>query len=366
MKVLFLAPDLFCESGGIARYCRLMYKAMVGSADITKIDIVSLWDKEEDTPDNLDSRVCYKPCSGSKRQFTYSALSLALKHYDICIIGHVNFSPLGQVVKVLSGSSAIVMAYGVDVWSRLSSARRYALAKSDLILAISEYTREKMIESNNIDAQKVKILYNCFDPDLLSQFTSESLSKSKKFLQSPSLITVSRLGESDHYKGHAEVIRSLPSVLEKFPDVNYYIVGKGPLAEKLARISGELRVEEHVHFLGFLDNQSLQCVYRQCDVFIMPSRKEGFGFVFAEAMMYGKPVIAGNQDASVEVVQHNETGLLVDPEDKNQIADAIKCLLADKELQQRMGTKGQEVATIKFNFENFSKLLLGYMKRLLN
>lgn len=361
MKILFLAPDVFRESGGIARYCRLMYKAMIGHPDITKIDVISLWDSPSDTPENLDPRTKYYSCDGSRARFICAAITLATKQYDLCIVGHVNFSPLGQVIKLISGASCITMAYGVDVWDRLPDRRQKSLVKADLILAISEYTRQRMVESNNVDFAKVKILYNCFDPELLSQFSANDSSHCKNLLLSPNLITVARLGEEDSYKGHREVISALPQVLEKIPNVNYYIIGKGSLTEKLKNLSIELKVTDHVHFLGFLSNEELKCAYQQCDVFIMPSRKEGFGFVFAEAMMYGKPVIAGNEDASVEVVENKVTGLLVRPQDEKQIADAIICLLSDSALRQEMGKKGREVALAKFSFAEFSQTLMKHV-----
>ncbi len=359
MRVLFLVPDLFRESGGIARYCRLMYKAMSSSVEISQVDVVSLLDSKSDRPIELATNSIYHACTGSKARFTRSVISLAMHHYDILVVGHVNLMPLAKIVSSISQLPIMVMAYGVDVWDRLPAYRRLPLRSSDMVIAISEYTRSRMIESNSVKPEKTRILYNCFDPNMLEVLGADY--KSDVDISSPNLLTVSRLSRGDSYKGHAQVIRALPYVLQSFPNLNYYIVGKGVLSTELASLASELGVKSNVHFLGFLDNPSLQSVYNHCDIFIMPSMKEGFGFVFAEAMMYGKPVIAGNQDASVEVVQHNETGILVDPRDTKQIAEAILLMLSNEDMRKRMGNQGLTVAKEKFNFSKFSNSLVKYI-----
>jgi glycosyltransferase involved in cell wall biosynthesis len=85
----------------------------------------------------------------------------------------------------------------------------------------------------------------------------------------------------------------------------------------------------------------------------MPSRCEGFGFSFLEAMAYGKPVVAGNRDAAMEVVRHGEAGLLIDPADVTGLIGAIARLLDDPALRQRMGARGAEIVARDFAFPVF-------------
>jgi phosphatidyl-myo-inositol dimannoside synthase len=183
-------------------------------------------------------------------------------------------------------------------------------------------------------------------------------------LRHPNLLTVSRLSRHDRYKGHARVIEALGSVRRRMPDINYYIVGAGELVPELQGLAADLGLEDEVHFLGPVSDPELRSIYRQCDVFAMPSVMEGFGLVFAEAMAYGKAVIAGNRDATVEVVRDHETGLLVDPLDKEGLARAITLLLSDAGLRERMGRRGAEVVAEEFSFAKFQHTLLNDLERL--
>jgi glycosyltransferase involved in cell wall biosynthesis len=89
---------------------------------------------------------------------------------------------------------------------------------------------------------------------------------------------------------------------------------------------------------------------------------EGFGFVFLEAMAYGRPVIAGNQDASIEVVRHGETGLVVDPSSVTELVNAIERLLSDAGLRRQMGARAMEVAASDFSYSRFRDTFLGHLR----
>ena len=183
-------------------------------------------------------------------------------------------------------------------------------------------------------------------------------------IKHPALLTVSRISEVDAYKGHETVIRAIAKVRQQIPGVHYYVAGRGDLLPSLKNLARDLKVEEAVHFLGYVDDSVLSAIYSQCDVFVMPSKKEGFGLVFAEAMAHGKPCIAGNQDASPEVVRHNQTGLIVEPRNVDQIADAILTLISDDELRNKFGAKGKQLVTEEFSFDAFQGQMIEYLKPL--
>ena len=109
----------------------------------------------------------------------------------------------------------------------------------------------------------------------------------------------------------------------EFPYVRYVLGGRGPDRPRVEQLIRELGVEGNVILAGYVAEHELREHYNLCDVFAMPSKGEGFGIVFLEALGCGKPVIAGNKDGSVDAVLNGEIGALVDPDDVEDIARAL-------------------------------------------
>lgn len=364
MRVLFLTPDVFRHSGGIARYCRLACKALSDSEEVKRVDIVSLHDPCGQPPDARylsAARGDYFPAGGDVWKFIRQIVRLTItRKYDLYLVGHVNFATLLWACRLLSpGTAVIPFAYGIEVWSQRHWARRIGISWADQLIAISRFTRDKMIEANDVLPAKIRVLYNCFDPYLGRRVAGNGAAGLK--LEHPNLLTVSRISKEDHHKGHAVILRALTQVRRDVPGVHYYVVGAGDLVPDLQQMVAEFKLEPNVHFLGFVSDDELSSVYEQCDLFVMPGRWEGFGYVFAEAMAYGKAVIAGNQDATVEVVRDHETGLLVDPCNHEELAKALTLLLTDREMRERMGRRGAQVVDEEFGFEKFRRTLIGYL-----
>ena len=173
------------------------------------------------------------------------------------------------------------------------------------------------------------------------------------------ILTVGRLVER---KGHDAVIKALPFVLKEFPDLKYKIVGKGPMDKKLREIAKIENVNGYVEFCGEVDN--IADFYANCDVLVMPSRfiekkgdVEGFGLVFLEANYFGKPVIAGKSGGVFDAVIDGVTGLLVDPESPEEIANAIIELLENPELARKLGEQGRKRVLEEFTWERAARII---------
>ncbi|MFZ1307371.1 MAG: glycosyltransferase, partial [Ferruginibacter sp.] len=143
------------------------------------------------------------------------------------------------------------------------------------------------------------------------------------------LLTVARMADTELYKGYDKVIQALALLVPENANLRYLLVGKYGDAEKkrLDALIEKLGLSAVVTFAGFVPDAELAAHFNLADIFIMPSEKEGFGIVFIEAMFYGKPVIAGNKDGSVDALCNGELGLLVDPGNVEEIAAAIKKML---------------------------------------
>jgi glycosyltransferase involved in cell wall biosynthesis len=167
------------------------------------------------------------------------------------------------------------------------------------------------------------------------------------------LLTVARLTASDSYKGVGHVIQALPAVLSAVPDAYYVVVGDGDDRGRLERLAVDARVRDHVLFVGTKADEELAGYYQACDAFVMPSRSEGFGIVFLEAMSHGKPVVAANSGATPELVEDGVTGLLVEYGVVQTLASSLTRLLTDRECRQRMGEAGRRRVEAQFTFKHF-------------
>lgn len=155
---------------------------------------------------------------------------------------------------------------------------------------------------------------------------------------------------------------AMPMILSILPDVYYVIVGKGGDVKRLKSLSNEMGVSRHVIFTGYVSNKELPYYYRACEVFLLPSREEGFGYVFLEAMWFGKPCIGARAGGIPEVVKDGETGLLVEYGDVKAIGDAIINLLEDETTRKRMGEEGHRRVMDNFIFDIYKKRLLDLIK----
>jgi phosphatidyl-myo-inositol dimannoside synthase len=302
----------------------------------------------------------YQACGRRRSKFVLKALGALRERPDIVLVEHPNHSALGWLLARLSRAPLVIVAHGIEIWRPLAITRRWAFRRADRVLCVSGVTAARATRSNQLDSAKSRVLHNCLDPEhavgpILSQPSS-----------SPSLLTVSRLSGAEGYKGHQHVIRSLPLLLKDYPDLVYDVVGDGDRRPELESLAVEQGVAHAVRFHGLVSEEALSRHYAEADIFVMPSRSEGFGYVFIEAMAHGKPVVAGNQDAAVEVVRDGETGYLIDPNSVCELTDRLKRLLRDADLRKRMGSRGAEVVKADFGFDTFGSNLAVYLAEVLS
>ncbi len=263
------------------------------------------------------------------------------EHVERSVVRHI--LPVGTAVWLLSYVIKIpyvVSTHGMDVTFALRSTRKAFLARkilerAEYVLTVSRYTAEKL-KQLGCGSEKIVMVQGC--PDLTMITSSPELQDTTSIL-----LTVGRLVPR---KGHEDVIRALPDVIKKVPDVRYVIIGSGPYRSELERIAHECGVAEYVDFLSGLSNEEIARWYMRCAVFIMPAKDidgdvEGFGIVYLEANAYGKPVIGGLSGGVSDAVLDGETGLLVNPGDRGEIADAAIRLLKDRDLAERLGRQGK-------------------------
>jgi glycosyltransferase involved in cell wall biosynthesis len=182
----------------------------------------------------------------------------------------------------------------------------------------------------------------------------------------PVVLTVARMEASEQYKGHDVVLRALPSVLARVPNLVYVVVGDGDDRARIEALADSLGLRPHVMFTGRVTDSELAALYKRCDVFALPARTvmdasnpkgEGFGIVFLEAMAFGKPVIGPKYGAPAELIRDGQSGLLVDPEDPTAVAEALLSVLSAPEHAKRMGEAASRWVRQEYSFSSLRRRL---------
>jgi phosphatidylinositol alpha-1,6-mannosyltransferase len=154
-------------------------------------------------------------------------------------------------------------------------------------------------------------------------------------------------------KGHDTLLDAWPAVRTNVPTAELWVAGEGDDRPRLEERARALALQDSVRFLGLADTARLGELYRRAAVYAMPSRQEGFGIAFAEAMWHGLPCIGTTADASHEVIVQGETGLLIQYGDAAALAAALRQLLGDPDLRARMGAAGSARARELFVYPRF-------------
>ena len=203
-----------------------------------------------------------------------------------------------------------------------------AMRGADLITCVSRFTRDQLLDRLDLEPWRVRVLPNTVREEFTPGPAPAALRERYRLGQRRVLLTVSRIGTADRYKGHDRVIAALPALLRAGADVAYLIVGSGDDAPRLAQVAAETGVSDRVILAGAAPAEELADHYRLADVFVMPSTKEGFGIVFLEAAACGIPVVGGNRDGSWDALREGRLGRAIDPDDEGQLVTAVLDALA--------------------------------------
>ena len=351
--IVVLITGAFHAFGGIETFnrCLIMALDQIAAQHDRHVRIFSLLDTTEQfSAMPLGPRLEIHCFSGNRLRFLFAVLAAA-RRADLVLFGHVNFSPLA----LLAGPpSKALLVYGVDVWRVLPTLQRFGVGRMQRIFAISSFTAESMGSLNRIEPGRFTLLPLTLDPAYVDRGTRQCCDRRELGLPNgPMLLTVSRLSTSDSYKNIDRLLQALPPIFQRFPDAFSVIIGNGDDRPRLERLSRDLGIAAKVFFPGRVSDHLLPAYYKNCDIFVLPSTKEGFGIVFLEAMYYGKPCIGAHWGGVPEVVAHNHTGILVDSPSPANIQNALLRLLNDASLSRTLGERGKARFEQEFAFPRF-------------
>lgn len=370
-KYLILFTDLSFYKGGISHFNQYFLKAIL---EVTKDKFKVVILNEAHIPQELKSffnhqeRLSFICCGRrprvlSKIKFIFNIiLNSSNSSYVIC--GHINFSILCLFLKLFLKINYAVITHGIEVWQIKSILKREAIKSASLITSVSQFTAERIKEQIDNIEDKLFLLPNTVDTKL---FTVKE--KPKKLLEKYNLnlnkviLTVCRFSSKGKYKGYDKVIEALPKIIIDVPNIKYLLVGEGSDLLRIRKLVKRLNIEDKIVFCGSVSDEELPYYYNLCDVFVMPSRSEGFGIVFLEALSCGKPVIAGNQDGSREAVLSGKLGILVNPNNIDEIARSIISVLKEQVEPYLLDREYlRNTMLIHYGFENFSQRVKEFFK----
>ncbi|GAA0121636.1 MAG: glycosyltransferase [Clostridium argentinense] len=226
------------------------------------------------------------------------------------------------------------------------------LNKCDAIITVSN--KLKNIVSKEEFYDKIQVIHNGVDIPHFSY-----IEENKEYIE------VLSVGNLLKIKGIDLNIRALKPLMEKYENLIYTIIGDGIERANLEALCEELNIKERVKFLGRLPHNEAMEHMKKCDIYSMPSYKEGFGVVYIEAMSFGKPVIGVRGEGINDIIEDGVNGMLVEPKDVYSLMDKLEKLIVSKELRENIGKRGQEkvinectwISNAKKNLMVYNKLL---------
>lgn len=324
-------PNLFEFKGGIQVYLQDILQTIPERLPNSYLCILDKLDKSKPTDKFTFNNYSFIfsghiPEYLRTQHFTFNLIKTAIiSRPKFILCGHINFAPVALLIRWLTGIPYGVIVYGVDAWEIQNQWQIKALHAAEIVISISMYTRDRLINEQNIHADKIKILPVTFDEKRFKPSPKPKYLLERYGLRSnqPIILTVTRLSSGDGYKGYDKIIQALPKIKSQVPDIHYILAGKGDDRPRIQQLIAQLNLQDSVTLAGFIPDRELCDFYNLCDVFAMPSRGEGFGIVYLEALACGKPTLGGNQDGAIDALCQGELGALVDPLDVDAIAQTL-------------------------------------------
>ena len=324
MRVLLLATDAFGGHGGIALYNRDLAEAIAQLSYVTEVVVVVRNMPFE--PGTIPAKVTFvSRAAAGKWSYISQAFRCAQRgSYGLVICGHINLLPLAALIAMIKRVPLSLLVYGIDVWKPAGWLTRRALRRVNAVWSISEITRDRMNAWAKLAASRFSILPNAIHLDRYAP-GPKAIDLQERFglHDKKVVLTLCRLSTSERYKGIDELIEVMPNLIAEVPEIRYVVAGSGDDLPRLQQKVIGLNLQSHVIFAGFVSEDRKADYFRLADVFAMPGRGEGFGFVFLEALACGIPCVGSRVDGSREALRNGELGLLADPDDRESIKHAV-------------------------------------------
>jgi phosphatidylinositol alpha-1,6-mannosyltransferase len=335
-NISLLSLETFSATGGIQKMTRTLAHALYQIAQKNKWDfrLSSLYDSDDDLQSKYIPSQAFKGFVKNRLRFIISTV-FSGKKTDVLILSHINLAVVALLTKLVNPKCQVwLIAHGIEVWRPLSFQKRLLLKHCDKIICVSAFTKQQMISRHGVDPDACYILNNIIDPfiKLPDTFNKPDYLLKRYALKADDIVifSLTRLASSEKYKGHERVIQAISKLKPVMPQLKYILSGKYDDAEeqRVKQLVNHADIAADVTLTGFIDDSELTDHFLLADIFVLPSRKEGFGIVFIEALACGLPVICGNADGSVDAIRNGELGTAINADDPNELERCITEYLA--------------------------------------
>lgn len=259
------------------------------------------------------------------------------------------------------GVPHVVTIHGQDFQNTLNKNEKcrkslfQVLDKVDKIIAVSSKLKELVKDEEFYP--KIEVINNGIDKMYL--YNQEKKEEKNRVIK---ILSVSNLIKT---KGIDINIKAIAKIIEKYPSIEYEIIGEGSKKEELINLVNNLGLEKNVKFLGKLQHHMVMKHMNSCDIFSLPSYSEGFGVVYVEAMSQGKPVIGVKGEGIEDAIIHEHNGFLVQREDVEDLTKTLDFLINNEEKRIEIGKRGRETVEENFTWDLNAKKVISIYNSLI-
>ena len=376
MKIVIYTFEFLPFTGGIATYCHELAMGLTSTGnDVTVVALKSVCLDESTVPyrivwieqSQLRLASMFNGIVQLRRSVRDTAADVVLVTNQYALISVALFGWLIHAtwVPIIHGSEVLKHSRGTLLRRMLAWRMRRFYRSVVGVICVSEYTRELFLSAFRVLPERVSVVHNGMRNGFLPDLHRGIDVRRKWDIASgaPVLLTLARLVPR---KGQDVVIRALPAILERYPEVIYLCAGTGPYRSDLEQLSQDCGVSQHVIFTGRVEEREKYSYYDACDLFVMVSRQEGdtvegFGLSFLEAWHASKAVLGGSHGGVVEVIEDGVDGALVRPDDVDAVSRRVISLISASSQLSEMGLRGHEKARDRFSDVTMAALVVSFV-----
>ena len=291
----------------------------------------------------LGVRTSVMPLAGRFKLQWFRACLRLLRGERVALIHAHEFSAIlcGWIVATLAGVPFVATVHGKNYfWEKLRRRVAYRLvSRQGTMVAVSQDLKQFVCEKVGVAENRVEVIYNGVAP--AQTVTDEEAQQCKAELGISGCYPVlGVVGSLYPVKGHRFLLEAMPEIIRRWPKARLLVIGRGELEVALKEQVAQLAIGAHIHFLGM--RQDVPRLLSVLDAFVLPSLSEGLSLALLEAMASGKPVVATLVGGNPELIDHGQTGFLVQPEDARDLAANLVKLLSDPGMMQQFGRQAAE------------------------
>jgi phosphatidyl-myo-inositol dimannoside synthase len=370
--ILLIARDYPRMVGGIAHYIAGVF-SRVRSEDLVVIRHLEpgTSDSEQDQRFRVIHTGSYSAFLRRGKLAILPLIVSTVRHvlrertYGLIVAEQIQTAIPALIAARFLGVKFIIVAHGMEIttgrWRRVKA---WVFCQADKVITVSAYSRA-LLERLGVSPERIATVPPSVDAEPFKDQlqVSKNQARARLGIAEDARVLLSVAVLKQQYKGIDTTIRATSLLSGRYNRLQYFVIGSGPDRTRLERIADDLQLDGLVKFVGPVDEATKGLYYAACDLFMLPNRveysrggerSEGFGIVFLEAALFGRPSIGG-QGGSLDAVLHGETGLSVLGTSVEEVAAAAAKLLDDLPLREQLSEAGRRRASFDFSAEKVSQ-----------